>query len=210
MSESAKRILLVRHGATTATRRACFVGATDTPLNAEGRRQAHDLTNMTTEFAPGACYTSPLRRCRQTADLMLASRNCCQITELPGLREMDFGNWEGKTYSEIAAADPTGLDRMMKMDRTFAPDRGEKVGAFLGRVRRTLRAILADPGERLLVVTHGGVIRAALCILLVINPRKHFHSFEIAPGGSAELLAFDGGAVLRRLTPEPRGKEGAL
>jgi broad specificity phosphatase PhoE len=133
----------------------------------------------------------------------------CQITELPDLREMEFGNWEGKTYPEIADADPTGIERMMKMDRSFAPEGGEKVGVFLNRVRHSLRAILADPGERLLLVTHGGVIRAALCILLDMNPRKHFHSFEIAPGGSAELLAFDGGAVLRRLASGPRGKKGA-
>lgn len=208
MSASAKSILWVRHGATSATLRACFSGVADSPLSDEGLPQVRELAGVVADFGLDRCFSSPLCRCRQTAEILLATRDH-QITELAGLREMDFGNWEGKTYSEIARDDQAGLDRMIKFDRTFAPGGGERIGAFWNRARRTLQTILEAPDERLLVVTHGGVIRAALCVLLRLNPNQHFNTFEITPAGMAEVLVFDGGAVLQRLSPGPRGKEVA-
>ncbi|MGD7653974.1 MAG: histidine phosphatase family protein [Verrucomicrobiales bacterium] len=207
MTGTTGTILFVRHGATAATRQARFAGMTDSSLSAEGRQQAAGLAAAVAGFAPQVCYTSPLLRCRQTASLLSAAGHP-PVELLAGLQEMDFGSWEGKTYREIARADQAGLDRMLRFDRGYAPGGGsEKLGGFMSRVRQTLRTITAEPAERALVVTHGGVIRAALCVLLDLNPRRHFHSFEIAPAGMAEILVFDGGAVLRRLSPTLKEQE---
>ena len=206
-STSHKSVLLVRHGATTATHQRCFVGATDSPLSCDGRRQAQALGEVIEDFAPDACLCSPLLRCQQTASLLLPTQALAAVA-VPDLRELDFGAWEGRTYEEIACSDPQGLARMMRFDPDYAPGGGELLGWFLARVKSAARLITLHPAEKILVVTHGGVIRALLCILLDLDLHKQFHAFEIAPASVAELMTFDGGAVLRRLLPSPQGKEG--
>ena len=201
-----KSVLLVRHGATSATRQQCFAGATDSPLSRDGRRQAQALGEVIDGFGPHTCLCSPLRRCQQTASLVLPAR-ALAVVAVPDLRELDFGAWEGRTYAEIARSDPQGLARMMRFDPDYAPGGGELLGGFLARVHSAARLITSHPADKVLVVTHGGVIRALLCILLGLDLHKQFHAFEIAPAAVAELMTYDGGAVLRRLLSCPQGKE---
>ncbi len=198
-----KNVLLVRHGATTATQQQRFAGVTNTPLCHAGCNQALALTEFVRKFRPLACLCSPLDRCLQTAALILPTSGPPIVTTAE-LREVDFGTWEGMTYAEIAQSDPQGMSRMMRLDPEFAPGNGELLGGFLARVQCVAELITRHPASHILVVTHGGIFRALLCHLLELETRKHFHTFEVAPGAMAELTTFDGGAVMRSLQPGDR------
>ena len=201
-TRSPKRILLMRHGATVATRQHRFDGSTDKPLTAEGARQVRPLASAVAEFDPQAVLCSPLKRCRQTASFLLPSP-APPITFASDLREMDFGKWEGKRLDEINLAAPAQLKRLMRLDPSLTPEGGESVGAFLERVQSIAEAIGSARAERLLVITHGGVLRALLCTFLHLPIRRCFYSFDIAPAARVEIELFTTGAVMRSLHPAP-------
>ena len=112
---------------------------------------------------------------------------------------MDFGDWEGETYQEIAVADPQGSARMMGLDPEFAPPSGELIESFITRINGAARRIADCPSNRLLVVTHGGVVRTLLSICLGMDLQRGFHAFQFGPGTIAEIMLFPEGAVLRHL-----------
>jgi alpha-ribazole phosphatase len=192
-----KKVLFVRHGSTEATRRAEFCGITDVPLDRQGEHEAASLKPLVDRFAPNLCLCSPLVRCRRMAELLMSGTNI-PVTNDSDLREMDFGLWERRTSKELMATDPNALRRFWTMDAAFAPGGGERMGEFLERCDRVAQRILSTESERVLVVSHGGVIRAAICGLLKLEAR-HMHSFELPPGSYAELLLHDHGSVLRAL-----------
>jgi broad specificity phosphatase PhoE len=198
-----KSILIVRHGATIATKAGVYCGSSDSPLSSEGVNQALDLAGVVALFAPESCCCSPLLRCTETASLLLGSRDV-EISPWSELRELDFGEWEGKTYSDIAASDPEGSARMMRLDPEFSPPGGEPVEKFLDRIGEAARRIGDCPFNRLLVVTQGGVARRLMAGWMGMGLQQGFHSFEFGPGAFAEITLFPEGPVLHRLL---QGKE---
>lgn len=147
-------ILLVRHGETDWNVERRVQGQTDRPLNAAGRAQARALADRLAGEQLHAVYSSDLSRARETAELV-AGRHGLDVVILPDLREKDFGSWEGLTEREIAMRFPEA--------RPGHWGDGETAVALAERVVRALGHIAAaHHGERVLVVSHGGPIRAAL------------------------------------------------
>lgn len=102
------RIYLLRHGETAwnaQDNRYC--GRTDLPLSAVGQLQGAAAARALARITLDAVYVSPLRRSRETGELIAAARSC-PILEDARLLEIDFGTWEGLTAAEIAVADPAG------------------------------------------------------------------------------------------------------
>jgi broad specificity phosphatase PhoE len=136
-------LLLVRHGETDWNAEGRLQGHTDRPLNDFGRRQAKALAGRLEGDGITAVYASDLSRARETAEI-LAERLRLPVATDPDLRERNWGTWEGLT----------GAER----------DRVEYVGeAHDAHGERVLRAVLRiaelHPGERVVVVTHGGSLR---------------------------------------------------
>ena len=193
----ARRIVLIRHGCAPGAPTGSFVGRTDLPLSPEGLEQVRGLVPLVRRAAPGVCYCSPLRRARQSGELL------CQALSLTArpdedLREIDFGAWEGKTFEEVAAASPRAVKQWAQFDHKFAFPGGESLGGFLARVRRVARRLAADPADTVLAVTHGGVIRMMICHFLGLRPRDYV-LFDVAIAGCAILDVFDGKGVLAGL-----------
>jgi broad specificity phosphatase PhoE len=115
------------------------------------------------------------------------------------LMEIDFGRWEGLTFQEIATRDPLLVERwaLGKMDFRF-PE-GEALEDFWKRVRLAGQRMVEEPGESVLVVAHGGVIRFLLCHFLELDPRRHL-TFEIRHASVTTLRLVDGQAVLAGLS----------
>lgn len=198
---NAKCILMVRHGATAETESHLFAGSTDSPLSAKGRLQAESLRSSITTYAPDSCLCSPMLRCQETASILLPEGPPA-IEIMQDLREMNFGAWEGKTFAEIAAEDQLGLNRMLAFDRAFAPSGGETLGEFFQRVQRVGEEIKTSISKKILVVTHGGVIRSLINDFLKIQTKESFYAFEVAPATMIEVILYEGGgATLRRLVP---------
>ena len=142
-------ILLARHGETEWNRAGRWQGWADPPLNDTGREQARELAEQLRAIPFDAVYSSDLRRAHETA-LIVAEPHRVPVVTDPGLREIDVGSWSGLTRSEIDERFP-GRER---------PD-GETRDEHARRVLAAVEAIArANTGRRILLVTHGGTIRA--------------------------------------------------
>ena len=166
-AESATELLLVRHGRTVANRNGLFLGATDIPLDRFGRAQAELVADrIGREWPADAIVTSPLQRARDTA-APIAKRLSLEPRLLDGLREMDFGRFEGHSFEQILELDPAFVDRLADiLDDDLAWPGGEQRQAFYDRVWTAFSSIVADhAGQRVVVVAHGGVIGAFMAML---------------------------------------------
>jgi broad specificity phosphatase PhoE len=153
-------IVLVRHGETDWNRESRFQGHADPPLNALGRAQAETLAGELTVEPVAIAYTSPLRRAKETAEI-LASRLDVEVRTNDALMEVDVGSWSGLTRGEVESRYAEGYRRWLEYGHGW--DDGETYDELGRRVVRGLLEIGArHDGENVLAVTHGGPIRSAL------------------------------------------------
>ncbi len=196
------RLMLIRHGAShhsaaglIAMPRGC-TGLTDAGVaqaNALARRLA-----TTSELADCAAFlASPVRRARETADLLLPALSVGSVAIEPGLMEPLPGLADGLTLADARAAYGDG-DLVALPDRPFAPG-GESWSRFLARVRATRDALAArHAGETVVAVTHAGFIVATLIVAFAI-PRPGTGAW-LTPGhtGLTEWRVADGRWELAR------------
>lgn len=158
-------LTLARHGETRQNAERRWQGVSDSPLTPAGRRQALMLGLRLRAFGRhAAVYTSPLGRAAETADLIAVPLGLPAPRRVAGLREYDFGEWDGLTPAELSAR---GFWPAVMRDPEFAPPGGEAFGAAARRAREELRAIAArHRGERVVIVGHGLVTAATLALLL--------------------------------------------
>lgn len=151
-------ILLVRHGETDWNQERRWQGHADRPLNDVGRAQAEELADELASREIAAVYSSDLARARQTAELV-AGRHGLDVTLDSALREVDVGEWSGLSLEEAESRYPEGFRRWQ--DGHSGWTEGETYEAMGERVvAAVLRIAARHPGETVLVVTHGGSIRA--------------------------------------------------
>jgi broad specificity phosphatase PhoE len=146
------RIILARHGETDWNLERRWQGHSDRPLNQTGLAQAEELAEQLAGEPIAAVYSSDLLRAHETARVV-AARLGLDVVAVPGLREREFGSWEGLRDVEVEHRFPGA----------HGPPDGETRQEMLRRVLESLEAIAAaHDGETVLVVCHGGPIRAAL------------------------------------------------
>lgn len=191
-----RRLLLVRHAATAATRAAAFPG--DEPLEERGRAEAAALGARLPAHAEAIC--GPALRCRETA----AAAGLGPMLVEPALAECDFGAWAGRTLADVHAEDAAAAEAWMS-DPAAAPHGGESLLDLLARVG----AWLAAQGRRegtAIAVTHAGAIRAALVGALGA-PAQAFWRLDVAPSSITELHAHDGRWTVVRANWRPAADE---
>lgn len=190
-----KRILLVRHGESewNAVRR--LQGQADIDLSQKGRWQAAALAPVVEGLAPDLVLTSDLKRAADTAALL----GYPQAVREPRLREQDVGAWTGAEIATLTSRSPE--DYAHWRAGTFAPENGEIWAGFRARVAAAIADALDGDAQTVLMVCHGGVIRAALDGSLGLSPAR------IIPVGPASLtiVAFPSGlARLEVFNATPR------
>ena len=150
----------MRHGETDWNRDNRFQGHADPPLNDTGRAQASALAAKLAGMAFAAAYTSPLRRARETAEVLGAALGLTPVDD-SSLMEIDVGSWSGLTRTEIEERFPAGFARWLEGRHGW--DDGETNDDLGARVVAGLLEIGArHPAAAVLAVTHGGPIRSAL------------------------------------------------
>jgi broad specificity phosphatase PhoE len=150
-------ILLVRHGETDWNRERRWQGHADRPLNETGRAQARALAEELVSDPPEAIYSSDLSRARETAEIA-GARLGLPVEVDPRLREVDVGEWSGLTMAEIETRYPEAIRR--RLDGGTGWEQGETYEQMAERVVAALHEIAARHAGRILVVTHGGAMRA--------------------------------------------------
>lgn len=155
MSTTGTRVALIRHGLTDWNEAGRLQGRTDIPLNAIGRRQAHQVGLALQQESWDALYTSPLIRARETADLIGSALNVPpQI--VPDLVERNFGHLEGLTRAELNQAYPNRAHQP-------GPAGVESPETLRLRAESCLRSLAeAHRGQGIVVVSHGAWINALL------------------------------------------------
>ncbi len=161
------RLVLVRHGAPEESSRNRCYGELDVALSDVGRAQAVELAARLPQFVDGkfaAAYSSPRRRAVETARLVAPD---VELQLEPALREIDFGAFEGLTYDEAAARDPALYRRWMEQPTEVTFPGGESWPLVKARVDRVSTQIRRrHAGQTVLLVAHGGPLRALLAAAL--------------------------------------------
>ncbi len=186
------KLVWIRHGETEDNRLRRYLGHGDPPLNDQGLAQAALLRDLLADVVPAAVYSSDLTRCMQTASLIARQWDMIPVP-VADLREISFGQWEGKTYEEIMLADGDRATKWYENPYEVAPPGGETLNEVGRRVDNWLERLLraSDRGDTVLIVSHGGVIRWFQYAWLA-RKEKGFWQSEGLTHGSALVAEWDG------------------
>jgi alpha-ribazole phosphatase/probable phosphoglycerate mutase len=194
------RLWLIRHGEPVPDVRGRCYGRLDVSLSPEGRRQIESVAERLASEPLAAIYASPRKRTLESAEI-IAARHACGVRIEANLREIDFGDFEGRTYDEIAQLYPEIYRQWMEQPTEVEFPNGESFSKLRARVTLIL-AVLLDrhSGQSVALVTHGGTIRTVLAEVLSI-PSPNI--FRIAQGYAAiNLIRYIGSHPVIELVNE--------
>jgi broad specificity phosphatase PhoE/ribonuclease HI len=190
-------LVMVRHGVTNATIGKLFSGglaSTNPPLNDEGRDQARATGEWLAPLADtfDALVTSPVRRTRETAEV-LAKFLDLEITEEPAIAEMEFGTWDGLSFTEVREKWPDELSAWLG-DVDSAPHGGESFRVVEKRVLEGKdRLLAAYAGKTVVLVSHVTPIKTLVAEALGA-PLDSVFRMELAPASVSVISYFNVGA----------------
>ena len=188
-------IHLIRHGLTEANRKGMYIGATDLPLLPESEKELLRMKNEGGYPSVQAVYTSPLLRCKQTAEILYPN---FEAQDIPEMTEFNFGDFEGKTGDEL----DSNPDYIAFTSGRAAPPNGETNEDFVKRICLGLNNIVRSMMDKGIyssaVIMHGG----ALMMLLAAAglPRRK----------SIEWMCSAGEGFSIRVTPSLYQRTGAV
>jgi broad specificity phosphatase PhoE len=186
-------VYLARHGESDWNAANRFQGHSDRPLTDLGRRQAEALAELVAQENVDAIYSSPLIRALETARIV-AARTGLEVTELDGLREVDTGSWSGLSRAEVQERFPEGFERWIAGGSGW--EDGETYEEMGERVLGAIRAIAAaHPNGRVLVVSHGGPIRAAQSAAEGVNLHEYRRLRPVEPNARLSAVTVEDGAI---------------
>ncbi|MBQ7559806.1 MAG: histidine phosphatase family protein [Synergistaceae bacterium] len=166
-----RRIILARHGQTEWNMQYRFQGRTNTKLTEEGKRQAHALAARLSSWPPEIIYTSPLDRAYYTASAIAEYHNLTPVI-LPELEEINFAAWEGESIPQLQKEQSSTFSRWRSDPFFYPPDGAETWEKLYVRLSIAVKTFLQGSYKRIVVVSHGGVMRALYAVFLGLNPHK--------------------------------------
>ncbi|MFH9420549.1 bifunctional RNase H/acid phosphatase [Streptomyces sp. NPDC017529] len=193
--------VLLRHGETALTPQKRFSGSggSDPELSPAGHRQAEAVAAaLAARGTVQAVVSSPLKRCQQTAETV-AARLGLDVRVDEGLRETDFGAWEGLTFAEVQERHPEDLAAWLGSAKA-APTGGESFASVARRVAVSRDKLLARyAGRTVLLVTHVTPVKTLVRLALGAPPESLFRMELSAASLSAVAYYADGNASVRLL-----------
>jgi len=160
-----KTLYLIRHGETEGSHERRYKGTLDVPLSELGQRQAEAIGMYMKErgYLPDTLYCSPLSRAIKSAELIGGYFNLAPKV-IEGLKERDFGAWEGMSFDEIAEKWPEAFSSWAHDPLKFSPMDGESTLEVRDRVVPVVEELArTSDAESMAIVAHGGVNRVILC-----------------------------------------------
>jgi broad specificity phosphatase PhoE len=186
-------IFLARHGESDWNAANRFQGHSDRPLTDLGRRQAEALADAVTGANVEAIYSSPLMRALETARIV-AARTGLEVMEDDDLREVDTGGWSGLSREEVQQRFPEGFERWISGGAGW--EDGE---SYEDMAERSLRAVgriaEAHPRGRVLVVSHGGPIRAIQAAANGMDIHEYRRLRPVEPNARLSAVAVENGTI---------------
>ena len=170
------KLLLVRHGHVEGISPERFRGRAELELTASGRREA-ELTaaRIAATWRPAAIYTSPMGRCVDTG-MAIGRPFGLTPAPMPGLNDIDYGEWQGLTTDEARARWPGEIDTWHRHPDWAAIPRGESLQQVLSRSVAALRDVVQRHGDDAVVlVAHDSVNRVLLLHALELPLSRYWH-----------------------------------
>jgi alpha-ribazole phosphatase len=167
------RLALVRHAEAAEDVRGRCYGRLDVGLSVAGREQCAGLAETFRTEPVTSVVASPAVRARETA-AAIAALHGLDVEIVDALRELDFGELEGRAYDEIAASDPDLYEQWMTAPTTVRFPGGESFADLRARADAAVASLVEQHRELVVAVTHGGVVRAVLCTVLDLPPERVF------------------------------------
>ncbi|MEU6098892.1 bifunctional RNase H/acid phosphatase [Streptomyces sp. NPDC047079] len=194
--------VLLRHGETPLTplKRFSGSGGSDPSLSDVGRRQAELAAGvLAARGTVQAVVSSPLARCRETADV-IAARLGLEVSVDDGLRETDFGAWEGLTFGEVRERYPDDMEAWLADPEAEPTGGGESFAAVARRVAAARDRLLDSyRGRTVLLVSHVTPIKTLVRLALEAPPQALFRMELSAASLTAVAYYADGNASVRLL-----------
>lgn len=179
---------LIRHPQPESGAEGRCYGSLDWRLSERGLLQAQSIAGRLRGEPLAAIYTSPRLRCLQAAEALAAGRTC-PLETLDALRELDFGDFEGRRYEEIERSHPEIYREWMEHPTEVQFPGGECFRTMRQRVLDAAADLRArHAADTIALITHGGAVRIILAEALGIPPR---HLFRLAQRhGAMNLLRY--------------------
>lgn len=189
-------VWLARHGESDWNAAKRFQGHSDRPLTPRGRRQAEALAaELVSSSSLSAVYTSPLLRALETA-AVVGEQVGLEPVPHEDLREVDVGSWTGLSRAEVEARFPDSFQRWL--DGGEGWNDGETYAEMSARVLPALVSIAGPhPGAELLVVSHGGPIRAIQAAAASMDVHDYRKLRRVEPNAGLTRVAVEGGRITR-------------
>jgi broad specificity phosphatase PhoE len=185
-------ILLARHGESDWNVEQRWQGHADRPLTPRGRAQARALADRLDGYPLAAIYASDLRRALETARAV-GERRGLEVVARRDLREVDVGSWSGRSRAELASQFPEQLARWESGGQGWQG--GESYEEMAARIVRAVGEIAAaHRGEHVLVVSHGGSVRALHAHALGLEFHAHRRSAPVEPNARLSAVRVENGA----------------
>jgi broad specificity phosphatase PhoE len=186
-------VLIARHGQSDWNAARRWQGHADRPLTEKGREQAHALAARLAHIDLDAVYSSDLRRARDTAAVVAESQGI-DLRELPELREVDVGSWSGLTRAEAEERFPEGFARWKSGYPGW--EDGETYEEMTDRILATVTRIGREhEGDRVLIVSHGGPIRAIHAAALELDVHAYRRLRPVEPNARLSAVCFVDGRL---------------
>ena len=172
-------VFLLRHGQTCGSDTKRFIGITDVDLDPTGLLQASYWKQAFGSINLNAIYSSSLNRCDYTAQLIANGK---KIIKTRALNEINMGSWDGQTFDLIKKDQPEEFKKRGRYIDTFKAPKGEsfydvslRAVPFFNRCARDMeKGMEKGMGDKILIVTHAGVIRVILCHILKLKLKEMF------------------------------------
>lgn len=166
-----KTIILIRHGETDTNKAGLLhTNIDECALNNLGVKQIRKTAKYLIKYKPEIIFTSDLNRSILSTKI-ISKINHCPYKTIKGLEERNWGKWSGKTWSEISDV----VTKMSLHERySFIPPSGESWKHFEIRLIKTIKEILNSVENVIVIVTHGGVIRALMPYFLDVQKEESF------------------------------------
>lgn len=192
------KLLLARHGQTDWNIAGRYQGQSDIPLNQVGCLQAAALAKRLSAETIHAVYSSDLSRAKDTAQA-IANVHQLKVQTDWRWRELNFGEWEGMTYKEMAAHSPSLFEEWMINPRHTSTPNGETLDELSKRVACAFDEVKnKHKDQTVLVVSHSGALQALLTNLLGIDLNRYWR-LKISQASLSELAVYEDGVVLNSL-----------
>jgi alpha-ribazole phosphatase len=154
----------LRHGETVKGQ--CYLGSTDAELTDHGWWQMESAMQAINIADYDVVITSPLVRCKAFAERWVGSQESDTVFLCTDslIQEYDFGLWDGMTAADIMLQWADELAGFWRSPEQFPPPEGELITEFFQRLELFLKAKLTGENNKVLLITHGGVIKALTCL----------------------------------------------